>query len=64
VCTGTGEQGQARAGANDGACGCMSATAPVLTALSAALDTPTRHAYLHLISLIILIYYFYFILLF
>ena len=44
------EQGWAQAQANNSKCGCMPATTSVLTAPSAALDTPTCHAYLHLIS--------------
>jgi len=46
---GADEQGQAQAQANDGTCTHMPATSPVLTALSAVLDTPTCHD-LHLIS--------------
>ena len=40
LCVGMDEQGQAWAWANDGMCACMPATAPVVAAPSAVLDTP------------------------
>jgi hypothetical protein len=59
------KQGRAQARANDSACKCMPANTPVVAALSAVLDTLTRHAHLHPISPSNIFYfYFYFILLF